>query len=263
MNLTIHIFLEQCRSGGSVFNPVAEDVRSLQDEVRSAFGWSLEDDETSAREMAQHFSVPEPFGCSAWSTASRLSQLVRLQERMQSAKRLIVVGAGSESVIANEYPDTLFIAADGAVGAIDDRSRILCGVVSDGDGAEHLDSAAQSGVHIVLHAHGDNGDIWKELVATWSAFEQPPSLTLTHQSMTDYDGMFNPGGFTDGDRALCFIQMMGRSLDSVECIGFRTDSVGPWSGPTDPVRKLEKLAWMRESMHRLGVEHYLINLEGD
>ena len=65
MNLTIHIFLEQRRSGRFVFNPVAEDVRSLQDEVRSAFGWSLEDDETSAREMAQHFSVPEPFGCSA------------------------------------------------------------------------------------------------------------------------------------------------------------------------------------------------------
>ena len=262
MNLTIHIFLEQRRSGWFVFNPVAEDVRSLQDEVRSAFGWSLEDDETSAREMAQHFSVPEPFGCSAWSTASRHSQLVRLQERMRSAKRLIVVGAGSESLIADEYPDALFIAADGAVGAIDDPSRILC-VVSDGDGAEHLDSAAQSGVHIVLHAHGDNGDIWRELVATWSTFEQPPSLTLTHQSKREYDGMFNPGGFTDGDRALCFIQMMGRSLDSVECIGFRTDSVGPWSGSTNPVRKLEKLAWMRESMRRLGVEHYLINLEGE
>ena len=75
--------------------------------------------------------------------------------------------------------------------------------------------------------------------------------------------MLNPGGFTDGDRALCFIQMMGRSFDSVECIGFRTDSVGPWSGSTDPVRKLEKLAWMRESMRRLGVEHYLINSEGE
>ena len=115
MNLTIHIFLEQPRSGRFVFNPVAEDVRSLQDEVRSAFGWSLEDDEISAREMAQHFSVPEPFGRSVWSIASRHSQLIRLQERMHSAMRLIVVGAGSESVIAEDYPDALFIAADGAV----------------------------------------------------------------------------------------------------------------------------------------------------
>ena len=258
MNLTIHIFLEQRRSGGSVFNPVAEDVRSLQDEVRSAFGWSLEDDEASAQEMAQHFSAAEPFGHSAWSIASRHTALLSLQETIRLAKRLIVVGAGSESIVAHEFPDALFVAADGAVGAIDDRSRILC-VVSDGDGAEHLDRAAQSGVHIVLHAHGDNRDIWKELVAIWSSFEQPPSLTLTHQSMTDYDGMFNPGGFTDGDRALCFIQMMGRSLDSVECIGFRTDGVGRWSGSTNPVRKLEKLAWMRESMRRLGVEHHLIN----
>ena len=258
MNLTIHIFLEQRRSGGYVFNPVAEDVRSLQDEVRSAFGWSLEDDEVSAQEMAQHFSAAEPFGHSAWSIASRHTTLLSLQETIRLAKRLIVVGAGSESIVAHEFPDALFVAADGAVGAIDDRSRILC-VVSDGDGAEHLDRAAQSGVHIVLHAHGDNRDIWKELVATWASFEQPPSLTLTHQSMIDYDGMLNPGGFTDGDRALCFIQMMGRSLDSVECVGFRTDEVGRWSGSTNPVRKLEKLAWMRESMRRLGVEHYLIN----
>ena len=39
MNLTMHILLEQCRSGRFVFNPVAEDVLSLQDEVRLAFGW--------------------------------------------------------------------------------------------------------------------------------------------------------------------------------------------------------------------------------
>ena len=38
--------------------------------------------------------------------------------------------------------------------------------------------------------------------------------------------MFNPGGFTDGDRAPCFIQALGRSLENVECIGFRTDVVG-------------------------------------
>ena len=49
--------------------------------------------------------------------------------------------------------------------------------------------------------------------------------------------MFNPGGFTDGDRALCFIQALGRSLENVECIGFRTDVVGSWSGTTNPERK--------------------------
>jgi len=258
MNLTIHILLEQRRSGRFVFNPVAEDVLSLQDEVRLAFGWSLEDDDASAQEMAEYFAGAKPFGQSAWSIDSRHSALLSLQERICSAKRLIVVGAGSDSIVATEFPDALFIAADGAVGAIDDGLRILC-VVSDGDGAEHLDRAAQSGIHIVLHAHGDNRDTWKELVAMWASFEQPPSLTLTHQSLTAYVGMLNPGGFTDGDRALCFIQMMGRSLESVECIGFRTDAVGRWSGSTNPVRKLEKLAWMQEAMHRLGVEHHLIN----
>jgi uncharacterized Rossmann fold enzyme len=70
--------------------------------------------------------------------------------------------------------------------------------------------------------------------------------------------MYNPGGFTDGDRALCFIESLGRSLEDTECLGFRTDAVGPWSGVTNRKRKMEKLEWMRESMRRLGVEHFLI-----
>ena len=96
------------------------------------------------------------------------------------------------------------------------------------------------------------------LVEAWSQLEQPPHLTLTHQSNVELEGMHNPGGFTDGDRALCFIHALGRSLEEIECVGFRTDHVGPWSGTTHAGRKKEKLAWMKESMRRLGVEHHII-----
>ncbi|MEC8106118.1 MAG: hypothetical protein VX115_00115, partial [Candidatus Thermoplasmatota archaeon] len=61
-----------------------------------------------------------------------------------------------------------------------------------------------------------------------------------------------------GDRALCIIHALGRSLEGIHCVGFRTDVVGQWSGTTNPERKKRKLAWMKESMRRLGVEHYLI-----
>ena len=156
----------------------------------------------------------------------------------------------------------MFVAADGAVGAVDDLTKVLC-VVSDGDGAEHLERAAQAGVHIVLHAHGDNHDVWLRLVEAWAQFEHPPHLTLTHQANVELEGMHNPGGFTDGDRALCFIHALGRSLEEIECVGFRTDVVGQWSGTTNPERKKRKLAWMKESMRRLGVEHHLIRYKGN
>lgn len=257
MNLTTRIFLEQPRIGRTVLNPSQSDLISLQGEVRQAFGWSLEADDASANAMSIHFQGAAPYNQRAWSITSRKETLSNLGSEICTAKRLIAVGAGSDSIQVSEYPGALFIAADGAVGAIDDLSRVLC-VVSDGDGSEHLEKAAKFGTHIVLHAHGDNTNIWKELVARWSLFEQPPPLTLTHQSEKHYEGMHNPGGFTDGDRALCFIQAVGRSLQGVECLGFRTDYVGPWSGTTNPERKKQKLVWMEESMRRLGVEHQLI-----
>ena len=73
--------------------------------------------------------------------------------------------------------------------------------------------------------------------------------------------MHNPGGFTDGDRALCFLHSMGLNLSQIKCLGFSTQKVGMWSGATDPVAKLDKLQWMNEAMVRLGVEHQLINYD--
>ena len=240
-----------------MLNPAPDELLSLQDEVRQAFGWLIDADVSSANEMSLDFMDEMPYGQSSWNLKARNAALHKLKQSISTVDRLIVVGAGSETISVKDYPDACFVAADGAVGALDDLSTVLC-VVSDGDGAEHLERAAHAGVHIVLHAHGDNLGTWKELVRRWSQFEQPPPLTLTHQSKTNVQGMFNPGGFTDGDRALCFIQALGRSLENVECIGFRTDVVGSWSGTTNPERKKKKLEWMEESMHRLGVEHHLI-----
>ena len=241
----------------TVLNPAHHGLLSLQDEVRDAFGWSEEADALSASDMSNQFQKEAPYGRQEWAMTSRQSALLTLKQSICSAERLVVVGAGSESISVTDYPQALFVAADGAVGAVDDLTKVLC-VVSDGDGAEHLERAAQAGVHIVLHAHGDNHDVWMHLVEAWSQLKRTPHLTLTHQSNVELEGMHNPGGFTDGDRALCFIHALGRSLEEIECVGFRTDVVGPWSGTTNPERKKRKLTWMEESMRRLGVEHQLI-----
>jgi len=56
--------------------------------------------------------------------------------------------------------------------------------------------------------------------------------------------MYNPGGFTDGDRAACIVAACGIPNNKIRLIGFRSDKIGRWTGVTDPVRKLRKLKWM-------------------
>ena len=261
MNLTTQTFLQHLPVGQGVFNDALEPLLALQDEVREAFGYSIQNDVESAQRMESLFSNRQPLGRDEWSFEQRQEATIDLRKHLHAAKQLFVVGAGSEEIRTSDYdPEARFIAADGAVGAVDDLSKVLC-VVSDGDGAEHLQRAIEYSVHIVLHAHGDNLETWTRLCTEWAKMESVPSLTLTHQTTTSFVGMHNPGGFTDGDRALCFLQSMGLDLSQIQCLGFSTQKVGMWSGATDPDAKLDKLQWMNEAMIRLGVEHQLINYD--
>ena len=261
MNLTTQTFLQHLPVGQGVFNDALEPLLALQDEVREAFGYSIQNDVKSAERMESLFSNPQPLGRDEWNLEQRQQATIELRKLLHAAKQLFVVGAGSEEIRTSDYdPEARFIAADGAVGAVDDLSKVLC-VVSDGDGSEHLQRAIESSVHIVLHAHGDNLETWTRLCTEWAKMESVPSLTLTHQTTTSFAGMHNPGGFTDGDRALCFLQSMGLDLSQIQCLGFSTQKVGMWSGATDPDAKLDKLQWMNEAMVRLGVEHQLINYD--
>ena len=261
MNLTIQTFLQHALAGIDVFSDALEPLLALQDEVREAFGYALENDEESAKQMEYLFSKPLPFGREEWSIEQRYQATMSLRERLHAAEKLYVIGAGSKTIQTADFgTEARFIAADGAVGAVDDLSKVLC-VVSDGDGAEHLQQAAESSVHIVLHAHGDNLETWNELCTKWASMKSVPTLTLTHQTRTSFSGIHNPGGFTDGDRALCFLHSMGLDLRHVECLGFSTQEVGMWSGATNPAAKLDKLQWMKEAMIRLGVGHHIINYD--
>jgi len=69
-------------------------------------------------------------------------------------------------------------------------------------------------------------------------------MVLTHQTDETLPGMHNPGGFTDGDRAVCCLLSWGVRPERIRCIGFDPHRLGRWSGDTDPARKLEKLGWM-------------------
>ena len=223
---------------------VDQRLVDIQDEVRGAFGWALDEDRVAAKALVLSASecvkaVP------AWSEDGRRDTLDTLRIELSSAERVTVLGAAAteqEAVRASQQ-EGLIIAADGSVGALQVRRRLAC-VVSDFDGGAHLHSAAEEGVPIVAHGHGDNIQRSALALSEWSQFDTPPPLVLTHQTPTPCHGAHNFGGFTDGDRAVCFALAMGVNPQNINLVGFSLNTVGKWSATTVPGQKLKKLSWM-------------------
>ncbi len=227
----------------------APRLLAIQHEVRLHFGWAYEEDVSSAaslRNACNHHPEAELLN---WTAPQRAETLKRLQEEIASAETVVLVGAGvrTESMEREWDDKTVFIAADGAVGACLGRVDVLC-VVSDLDGEPHLSEAAQQGIPLIIHAHGDNVEAWNRCLHQWASSGGIP-LVLTHQSDEVYSDMHNVGGFTDGDRAACFLAWLGVESEKVRYVGFASDHVGPWSGTTEPASKLAKLAWMDQILH--------------
>ena len=227
----------------------APRLLAIQHEVRLHFGWAYEEDVSSAaslRNACNHHPEAELLN---WTAPQRAETLKRLQEEIASAETVVLVGAGvrTESMEREWDDKTVFIAADGAVGACLGRVDVLC-VVSDLDGEPHLSEAAQQGIPLIIHAHGDNVEAWNRCLHQWASSGGIP-LVLTHQSDEVYSDMHNVGGFTDGDRAACFLAWLGVESEKVRYVGFASEHVGPWSGTTEPARKLAKLAWMDQILH--------------
>ena len=195
--------------------PVNHDLILIQDEIRESFGWGLESDYDSAKSLVSQCNNPTP--------------------SLHFESKVTVVGAAAPPGIVPDYPA---IVADGAIGAISDLSKVAL-IVTDGDGTPHLEKALNKGIPICLHAHGDNQDSWARIL---SIIDENQEVLLTHQTPYEIDGMHNPGGFTDGDRAVCIAFALGAT--EVELVGFSINDVGQWSGVTDEKRKLIKLKWM-------------------
>ena len=226
----------------------------VQDLVRQAFGWSESDDAESALQLQAALHNHEH-----WNESQRFEALAGVKNRLLKASKVVVIGAAvSVEELYSYDEDTVFVAADGAVGALSDYSKLAC-VVSDLDGANYLEDAAAQGQTIVVHAHGDNMERWREMVLTWNQFESIPSLILSHQVNQIIPGMHNYGGFTDGDRALCFILSLGVESSKIELVGFNLFKVGQWSGSTNTEKKIQKLEWMGRIVSELGFGHFITN----
>ncbi len=244
-------FLTSATSDDTMRHLPEDAAVAIQHDVRAHYGWSYASDLTSAqglRETCNHHPMAEALG---WSKGARERTLERLATRIAEADHVVLVGAAvSVSDLEHTWQkNTVFIAADGAVGACFDRVEVLC-VVTDLDGGEHLDEAVRRGIPLIVHAHGDNQALWERHTEAWAQRGGGP-LVLTHQTDEAFPDMHNVGGFTDGDRAACFLVALGVSPERVRFVGYAVDHVGPWSGTTDPVRKLDKLKWMERVLDLL------------
>ncbi len=131
--------------------------------------------------------------------------------------------------------DGTLIASGSSVGRLLSKGIVPDIVVTDLDGDIRPQiEASSSGAVTAIHAHGDNHDLIRMYA---SSFEG--RVVLTTQS-TPENTVYDFGGFTDGDRAVCMAVHFGAT--KIHLRGFDYSDPMPKDG-SDPVMKLRKLAW--------------------
>ena len=140
-----------------------------------------------------------------------------------------------ESDICSKGFAGTLVASGSSVGRLLDRGIRPDVVVTDLDG--DIDSqieASAKGAVTAIHAHGDNGDLIRMYAGSFKG-----RILLTTQS-TPENTVYDFGGFTDGDRAVCMAVHFGARR--IHLRGFDYDDPMPKDG-NDPSVKKRKLAW--------------------
>jgi 2-amino-4-hydroxy-6-hydroxymethyldihydropteridine diphosphokinase len=197
----------------------------LYQEILDDFGFSRECDEEAGRLI---FDLLKS-GRNSADILSTASKRVRGQ---------FVVICGNAPTLASELEEFLhvpgskiFIAADGATSTLLEAGVVPEIIVTDLDGCmDDILRANEAGSIVVVHAHGDNQDLLREYVP------QLRNAIGTTQSRP-LPGLYNFGGFTDGDRAVFFARYLGAS--EIKLIGYDFDDMR-----VTP-RKHKKLAWAK------------------
>jgi len=156
------------------------------DMLRVKFGYSIVEDQNAARLLSELLEGK--------------SLDLKILTNMTSGKNVIVAGAGPslEDSIAkiSSLKQFTVIAADGASQALIENKIRPDIVVTDLDGShEHLLQADKMGSIMVVHAHGDNVNLMRNLMPKMKNCIGTTQIKPLHN-------VYNFGGFTDGDRAV-------------------------------------------------------------
>lgn len=170
------------------------------------------------------------------------------QTRKDFPQSVLVCGGGPgladeiSSLTIKEY----VIAADSAASALMEANVRLDMIVTDLDGiVEDQVEANGRGTVVFVHAHGDN---MKALRRYTGLFKGP--LIGTCQCPPP-PGVFNFGGFTDGDRAACIAAELGAK--KIFLAGFDFEHPSEKEGRSREV-KLRKLRWAQVVLDELAKE---------
>ncbi|MGA8303926.1 MAG: 6-hydroxymethylpterin diphosphokinase MptE-like protein [Thermoplasmata archaeon] len=207
------------------------------DAIAGEFGFAFDREERSADRLE-----------SLLPHAARADPLARLRAGLAD-RDAIVVGraprAGPPPIWRLPHSDRppSVIAADGATAECLDAGLVPTVVVTDLDGPLPTEVGAnRRGSIVVIHAHGDNLPAVEEWVP------QFPAELAGSWAGPPRSGLFNVGGFTDGDRAVFLAEHSGARR--VLLWGFDFEEVDE----PDPVargRKLAKLSWARRLIGEL------------
>jgi len=191
-----------------------------------------------------YLAILEDFGFSRTGdeeAAMQLLELLRGKETSISlaAERVCgraVVVCGNASSLEGELESldiegAAFIAADGATETLLEAGIIPEIIVTDLDGPfDAILKANQKGSLVIVHAHADNSDALHRFVP------QLKQVIGTAQCRPP-QGLYNYGGFTDGDRCVFLARELGAASITLAGFDFEDESV--------TLRKRKKLAWAK------------------
>ena len=198
------------------------DWEPFYGQILKDFGYSREEDEAAARELAVLLSVKDLcdqvclaglFGNSATIVAGPPLSGQGLARLLNGT--ILSVGVGTALLMAEGIvPDILVTDLDGDVGIDLEANR--------------------KGAVIVVHAHGDNRPELQRYVPQIKGRMVPTTQSSPFGPVHDF------GGFTDGDRALALASHFGAR--DIRLIGFDLHHPRPKQG-TSPETKAKKLLW--------------------
>lgn len=201
-------------------------------QILSDFGFSKKEDEKSAVMLSELLQGKK------LGTHKDLNNMI-------SGKNVYVFGAagslqGDAKKVKKEKG--VFISADPATSLLIKKDIIPDIIVTDLDGlVEDQVTANKKGATVVVHAHGNNMDKLKQYIPMFDG-----KLIGTTQSKP-FDSIYNFGGFTDGDRAVCIADCFGAK--KIFLAGFDFENVGKYSKSKE--LKMKKLKWAKRIIEKI------------
>ena len=191
----------------------------IYEKIIDDFGYSIKEDQKAA-EILQKIK-----------STDTLDPLRRLK-----GKEVEIIGPFAEKSLSD-----LTIIAGSAISTAIKRDIEPYMMVTDLDGDTELQvELNREGVPIVVHAHGDN----IKLIKKWVPKLRSPVI-CTCQSKP-LPGVYNFGGFTDGDRAV----MIADEFEAKKIILNGWDFDNPVSDGSKSKMKKKKLRWAKKIIER-------------